>query len=131
MVHRGTLVLVVEDDPVLRQLYRQALILEGYAVVAVEDGVDALRVLDAPVPPGAVILDLNLPRLNGQAVLSELRAHADTVNIPVIVVTGQPEAIDKATAACVLAKPVDVADLIEAVEKCLRDVESARSNTPK
>jgi CheY-like chemotaxis protein len=130
MVHRGTVVLVVEDDPVLRQLYRASLTIEGYAVVAVEDGVDALRVLDGSTPPSAVILDLNLPRLTGHAVLSELRAHPETADIPVIVVTGQPETIDKTVAACVLTKPIDVADLIESVEKCLRDAKAARPTDP-
>src|SRR2546426_6854378 len=86
---RKTIVLVVEDDPHLRHLYRSALTLAGYIVVSVEDGVDALRHVEADVP-GLVVLDLGLPRLSGRDVQRELAAHAETQSIPVIVVSGDP-----------------------------------------
>jgi CheY-like chemotaxis protein len=120
MVARGSIVLVVEDDAALRELYRQALTLEGYAVVAVEDGVDALRYIDGSRPPDAVVLDLNLPRLNGHGVRQELQSHPETSDIPIVVVTGEPVGITNAKVACVLTKPVDVNDLISSLEKCLR-----------
>src|SRR5690349_7457440 len=57
-----TTILVVEDDEGLRRLYRATLSAAGYAVVAVADGIDALRYVDLVRAPDAVVLDLQLPR---------------------------------------------------------------------
>lgn len=116
---RSRIVLVVEDDPDLRSLYREALsLIGGYVVVAVEDGVDALRQIDHETP-AAVVLDLQLPRLSGVDVQRELSAHPDTDAIPIVIVTGDPARVDPSAVACVLRKPVDVSDLIAAVRKCI------------
>src|SRR5687767_14300582 len=85
---KPVVVLVVEDDPTLRDLYRSALSSSGYAVVAVEDGLDALRAIDGALVPSAVVLDLELPRLGGRDVYQELRSQAVTSATPVIIVTG-------------------------------------------
>lgn len=66
-------VLVGENDASLRELYRSALRAAGYAVVAVEDGIDALRRVER-ARPEAVVLDLDLPRLSGRDVQKELKA---------------------------------------------------------
>ena len=115
---RARIVLVVEDDPGLRQLYRDALTRGGFAVVAVEDGVDALRFIEQH-PPAAVVLDLGLPRLHGRDVQRELSAQGYTATVPVIVVTGEPEGIDENDVACVVRKPFDPEDLVDIVRKCL------------
>jgi DNA-binding response OmpR family regulator len=113
------MVLVVEDDPNLRQLYRSALTLAGYIVIAVEDGIEALRHVEADIPR-LVVLDLGLPRLSGHDVQRELAAHIETQNIPIVVVTGETGDLNPADFACVLRKPIDPHDLLEAVQKCLR-----------
>ncbi len=113
-------ILVVEDDASLRELYRAALRTVGYAVVAVEDGIDALRRVERH-PPEAVVLDLGLPRLNGRDVQRELRAGPDTQHIPIVVVSGNDTSdLDPADFACVLKKPVGPDALIDAVQNCLR-----------
>jgi CheY-like chemotaxis protein len=117
---RRTTLLVVEDDPDLRALYRAILIGAGYAVIPVEDGVDALRRLETDAP-GAIILDLALPRLGGLDVHREIAAHAETRHIPIIIVTGSDTSdLDPREFACILKKPVDPDSLLEAVEKCVR-----------
>ena len=68
---KPVVVLVVEDDPQTREMFRMALRSEGYKVVAVEDGVDALNYLETHIP-AAVVLDLGLPRLHGRDVLAEM-----------------------------------------------------------
>lgn len=114
--------LIVEDDAALRALYRAALQLEGYAVVAVEDGVDALRHLEFD-HPAAVVLDLDLPRLGGRDVQREIAAHVDTRRIPIVVVTGSDSSdLDPRDFACILRKPLDPQALITAVKRCLRKV---------
>ena len=101
-------------------MYRDALTVGGFAVVAVEDGVQALRYLDS-ARPAAVVLDLGLPRLSGRDVEREMASHPQTEAIPIVLVTGDPEPGDVSRFACVLRKPVDPADLVEAVHKCLRN----------
>ncbi len=116
-----TTVLVVEDDPDLRALYRTSLTVAGYAVVAVEDGIDALRHIEGSGVPSAVILDLALPRLSGRDVHRELAAHPETSKIPIVVVTGSDISdLNKSEFACVLRKPVHVESLLYAVQTCIR-----------
>jgi two-component system, OmpR family, phosphate regulon response regulator PhoB len=112
-------VLVVEDDPGLRALYRAALQVEGFPVVAVEDGVDALRYIET-TRPAAVVLDMQLPRLAGRDVHREIAGRADTRNIPIIVVTGGDiDDLNPSEFACILRKPFDAESLVNAVRDCL------------
>lgn len=113
-------VLVVEDDAPLRDLYRVALRAAGYAVVAVEDGLDALRRVERG-RPDAVVLDLGLPRLGGRDVHRELKASPDTKDIPIVVVSGDDTSdLSPRDFACILKKPTNVDTLIAAVQNCLR-----------
>ena len=115
---RSRIVLVVEDDPQARELYRVALNAAGYAVVAVGDGLDALRVMEQH-QPAAVVLDLNLPRVPGKDVAAEMAVQPALTMVPVIIVTGDTGPIDPTRYACVLRKPIDGMELIDAVAKCL------------
>jgi DNA-binding response OmpR family regulator len=119
-MRRGSerVILVVEDDPDLRALYRTTLRSAGYAVFAVDDGIDALEYVEQTVP-SAVVLDLGLPRLDGRDVQRELAAQRHTQRIPIIVVTGQTENINEDDFACVLHKPIDPDALVSAVHNCL------------
>jgi DNA-binding response OmpR family regulator len=111
-------VLVVEDDPPLRELFRFALAAAGYAVFAVEDGIDALRYMETRTP-AAIVLDLGLPRLHGRDVQREMAAHALTAQIPIVVVTGEAGPINESDFACVLRKPTEPQDVVEAVRRCI------------
>ena len=112
-------ILVVEDDHALRDLYRATLRHAGYAVVGVEDGTDALKLVTTCTPPRAVVLDLALPRLDGRALSKELRANPTTQDIPVVVVSGSDTSdLDPAQFPCVLKKPIDTDALVDAVQKC-------------
>ena len=114
-------ILVVEDDRPLREFYRTTLRFAGYTVVAVEDGMDALRWLEAE-RPAAILLDLSLIRLSGRDLLSELRARDATRHIPVVVVTGERRTsnLTDSDIVCVLRKPVTGGALSDAVERCLK-----------
>jgi DNA-binding response OmpR family regulator len=116
---RRPAVLIVEDDPELRTLYRTALSLAGYSVVAVGDGIEALRHIDAD-PPAIVVLDMGLPRLHGRDVSLEVKSHAETATIPIVVVTGDARGLNTTDFACVLQKPIDLDTLVRTVERCLR-----------
>ena len=112
-------VLVVEDDPAARELYRSILRQAGLSVVAVEDGFAALQVVETR-PPEVVVLDLALPRVSGRDVYRELKARPDTRGIPIIVVTGHDVSdLDQGDFASVLQKPLDPNDLLSAVRGCM------------
>jgi CheY-like chemotaxis protein len=113
-------VLVVEDDSSLRELYRSALVSAGYSVIAVEDGVDALRRVERDAPQ-AVVLDMALPRLNGRDVQRELRARPETCHIPIVVVSGSDISdLNEADFASVLRKPIHAEAVVYAVDNCFR-----------
>lgn len=113
-------VLVVEDDPALRELYRSALRTAGYTVVAVEDGSDALRYIEQR-RPSAVVLDLALPRVAGRDVHRELKARPDTRNIPVVVVSGTDMSdLNPNDFASLLMKPIKPEALVWAVDNSIR-----------
>ena len=111
-------VLVVEDDWTLRELYRLALSLSDFSVHACEDGMEALRYLDQE-NPDLVVLDLNLPRVPGQMVYDELRARSQTGSVPpMIVVTGMYN-VPYLRGATVLRKPVTAETLRRTIVRVL------------
>ena len=81
-------VLLVDDEDSLRRVMRDLLERDGYAVTEARDGVQALDQVDR-VGPDIIVLDLNLPGLDGYGVLSHLRSRPATANIPVIVLTAK------------------------------------------
>ena len=112
-------ILLIEDDRDTRELYRVALAFAGLPVVAVSDGLDALRLLDTQ-RPALVILDLGLPLLSGRDVYRELRGSADTRDIPILLVTGSDTSdLEVSDFACVLRKPTAPSALVAAVIACL------------
>jgi type II secretory ATPase GspE/PulE/Tfp pilus assembly ATPase PilB-like protein/CheY-like chemotaxis protein len=84
---KGT-VLLVEDEEPLRRVMKDLLEREGYRVVEAGDGVKALEQVDRHAP-NVILLDLNLPGLDGYAVLDQLRSRPTTAAIPVIVLTAK------------------------------------------
>ena len=114
---RRPLLLVVEDDHVLRDLYRVTLSLSNFAVHACEDGLDALHYLDQS-RPDVIVLDLDLPRISGTVLYDEIRARRRAERVPIIVVTGLPK-IPDLPQAVVLRKPVTPDQLIRAIEDTL------------
>jgi CheY-like chemotaxis protein len=76
-------VLVVDNDPHFRELYRTALQFRGLSVTTASDGLAALQSIQASCP-AIVILDLNMPCVDGWAVLRELASNEQTKAIPVV-----------------------------------------------
>ena len=114
-------VLVVDDEPVLRNLLSHLLHLEGYKVLEAEDGLAALDVV-ATEKPDVVLLDVMLPARNGLDVLGDLRRASD---IPVILVSARAEEADRVTglrlgADDYVTKPFSAAELSARVESLLR-----------
>src|SRR6266850_7299365 len=101
---RRPLLLVVEDDKVLRDLYRVALSLSNFAVHTCDDGLDALHYLDQ-ARPDVIVLDLDLSRVSGTVLYEEMGARRGADRVPVVVV---PQMLDSPDlpGATILHKPV-------------------------
>jgi two-component system response regulator len=94
----------------------------GAQVVVVRDGVEALDWLAAAEPPTLILLDLQLPKIDGLEVLRRLRANARTALVPVVILTSSKEDRDRAGsyrggANSYVQKPVDFAEFVEAVRQ--------------
>ncbi len=89
--------LYVDDDPILREFAQVHLTTETAHVETAEDGLAGLAAIAASAPD-VVLLDLEMPRMDGFEVLSRLRADPATARVPVIVATGREDvgAIDRA-----------------------------------
>ena len=114
---QGASVLVVEDDPGLRHMFRISLALAGFAVREASDGYQALAALEED-PPDAVVLDLGLPRVSGFTVLEEIIARESLRRSAVVVVTGLDVAARRE--ATFLRKPVEPPVLVNAVRYAIQ-----------
>lgn len=79
-------VLVVEDDPPIRDLLATYLTRFGFEVVTAVDGVEALLMV-RNTHPDVILMDMGLPKLNGWQTTQRLRAHQATAQIPIIALT--------------------------------------------
>ncbi len=115
------LVLVVDDEPMLRHLLSRLLRMEGYEVMEAEDGQEALEIVSGS-EPDLVLLDVMLPTRDGIDVLGDLRR---TSNVPVILVSALGDEADrviglKAGADDYVVKPFSAAELSARIESVLR-----------
>ncbi|MBL8672566.1 MAG: PAS-domain containing protein [Alphaproteobacteria bacterium] len=125
-------ILYIEDNPSNRDL--MANILEGLSGTRMLSAPDAGLGLDIAVTqlPDLVIMDINLPGMDGYAALKQLRATPETRHIPVIAVSAaaMPHDVERgarAGFARYLAKPLQVREVMETVLACLADVRTSRS----
>lgn len=81
-------ILLVEDEDSLRRVMKDLLEQEGYAICEARDGAEAMEQVDRH-NPDLVLLDLNLPNVDGYTVLQKLRAHPRTQNLPVIILSAR------------------------------------------
>lgn len=112
-------ILIVDDDPDIRDALGECLRYEGYSVHAAADGRDALDRLEFGLKPDLILLDLMMPVLNGFDVLAALKKRPDWSAIPVVVVSANRgyQAGDLAGAVDVLRKPVNMERLLAVVEQ--------------
>ena len=113
------LILVVEDNELNMELITDVLTLAGYDIVKAWDGPEGLTVA-AETRPDLILMDFQLPGMDGLQVTSRLKARDDTAAIPVIAVTSHAMkgGRDKALAeGCVdyITKPIDVTTLAQKI----------------
>ncbi len=125
------LILIVEDNERSRRLVRDVLRAKGYQTVESETAEDGLR-LARQTRPALILMDIQLPGMDGVEALAHLRAHPETGGIPVIAVTASVMSHDRRK---ILAagfdgyqpKPLNLREFLEAVRRMLdrgRDAEA-------
>ncbi len=125
--------LVVDDEPEINKLVARLFEKRGYRVVAALDGAEALASV-ARERPDLIILDLNLPKIDGWEVCRQLKSDAATRAIPIIMLTAAHANVDDAQIGLGLgadeyvAKPFVRAVLLHNVERLLGRPESEETN---
>jgi two-component system response regulator MprA len=111
-------VLIVDDDPSVREAMRMALQVEGLTALVAADGDEALTQLRGGIEPCLILLDLRMPRMNGWAFRDAQLHDPGLARVPVAVFSGGgTEEIECLAAADCLWKPVEVERVIDAVHR--------------
>ena len=119
-------VLVCEDDPMVALFLQDVFRMAGHEVISARDGETAVR-MASEARPSVMTLDIDLPGLDGGAVLSRLKADPNTADIPIIVLSAHPgwlTFMERHQAAAVLEKPCPPWELQAAVEQALSESDS-------
>jgi CheY-like chemotaxis protein len=114
-------VLVVDDDPAIREFVGQALEDEGYEVRLAVNGQDALRTL-LEWRANLIVLDLMMPTMDGWTFRDRQREIANLADIPVIVMSAARNLVgqtDRLAADAILPKPFDLETLLTETERLL------------
>jgi CheY-like chemotaxis protein len=115
-------VMVVDDDPFVRESIKEILEDEGYDVITATDGADGLRVLRTlPSAPCVIVLDLMMPVMSGEEMLDALRKDSQLAGLPVVVVSAKPT-MSVPGAHHVVGKPFRLNALLEKIREFCVDV---------
>ena len=123
-------ILIVDDDRSFLELAERLLLKEGFSAISTNLP-RSVRQLARTVRPDAILLDILMPDFDGWAVLETLQRDAVTASIPVVIlsITDEKKRALDAGAAGIVAKPVDRAELLKAVDKaCNPRLTKARRN---
>lgn len=119
-------ILIVEDEEAVRELEKFIIESYGYEVMEAKDGLEGLAKAEFR-RPDLILLDLMMPDVSGGRMFDEIRNHEATAGIPVIVVTGRPDAHQtfdsEIGAANVIIKPFESDTLIERIRHHIGDPE--------
>jgi len=109
------LVLVVDDEPLIRDILAEWLVEEGYRVHCAADGQEALDLVDVEIPD-VIVTDIKMPRVHGLELVERLRTAGHA--IPVVVISTWTPPSSLLGIRCVL-KPFDLNHITAAVAQCL------------
>jgi len=122
------LILIIEDDEVIRSIIIEFLELKDFNIISAEDGCIGVY-LAQELQPDLILCDINMPNLDGYGVLEKVRGNLSTAKIPLIFLTAEAgsECRDRALqlgANDYLTKPAHISKLLEAITNQLQKVHS-------
>ena len=122
----GKRILLVDDDPTVRDSLNDVLVSEGYVVIAAENGQQALDLVDKS-SVDLVLLDLNMPVKNGWDTFERLTAEHPL--LPIIIATARPNQLFTALnsgVGALMEKPMDIPTLLRTMDKLLAESSDKR-----
>jgi two-component system OmpR family response regulator len=129
---RAPSVLIVDDDPHIREVVRFALRREGFETLEASDGTEALRVFDAHGPT-LIVLDILMPEMDGTEVARELRSRS---SVPIVFLSSKDDEIDRIVGLELggddyVTKPFSPRELVARVRAVLRRLDPDRRDPPQ
>jgi len=128
-------ILYAEDDPVVLTAYRMRLQRAGYHVIAACDGLDAIKKLSTFVPD-LILLDLMMPKFNGDEVLQFIHTNAGLAKIPIIILSTNSvrdianETLLEYASKRLIKSKCTTAMLLDAVQEVLGDAKAEKLGRP-
>jgi twitching motility two-component system response regulator PilG len=115
-------VLVVDDSPTVRKLVTMTLEKQGYRVALAADGIEALAKIHDD-PPGLILLDISMPRMDGYQLCKTVKENVETAHIPVVMLSGKDDPFARAHARLMgaaghIPKPFSPQQLISKMREC-------------
>lgn len=112
-------ILHVEDNPENRLLIRRLLSSQGYEVIEAENATRALQIIET-LTPDLILMDINMPDLDGYALTGQLKLRPELINVPIIAITanvmrGDRERTVQAGCDGYIEKPIDIDKFLEQV----------------
>ncbi len=115
-------ILVIEDDPNIREVLKLALDFEGYEVVTAQNGKEGIEKLDKNPTAGLILLDLMMPVMNGWEFVDELKSRNQLGNVPIIVVSAYSERAKSIECSDFVLKPLELDSLLQSVKKNYKEM---------
>lgn len=127
-------ILVVDDDPEIRDFVKANLESEGFEIEVAGSGPEALE-LAGERPPALVLLDVMMPGMDGLTTLRHLRNDVPTANVPVVMLTAKPQAAERVKgldlgADDYITKPFQIDELVARVRSVIRRAQHMRDLSP-
>lgn len=128
-------VLLVDDDPLMHRLYRPHIERAGYQVFSAQTGIGAIEIAKHECPQ-LIVMDIMMPQMDGLSAIREIKREEATKDIPVIVVTANPQyhlsqkESQWAGATCFLTKPFGPASLVAEIQRLVPIAGSSGSSKP-
>ena len=128
MIKDNKTILIVDDEPPIREVLVYNLKKEGYNVIEAEDGITAVNIATEQ-RPDLILLDIMLPKLDGLSVCKRIK---NTYNVPILMLTAKDSEIDKILglelgADDYITKPFSVRELVARVKANLRKVDASNN----
>jgi len=110
-------ILVVDDDDDVRKMLCFVLAAEGYEAVEAHDGIEALERMKTDGPPAMAVVDLMMPRMDGEELIRRMHENPDLAGTPIAVVSGRASPSTGLSVSAHLVKPVEIGELLAVVHR--------------